>query len=131
MRIRKPSIRLLLDIHYKSDPIKILNLRSDSLAQLMNNANIQAGGRYVVYETGCQGLVVSAALERVNCPSDETGRIVSMYQTGTPQTNCLNAMNYPSEVLDQRLLHLNTFHLRSLEQGCDIGSMHKSTVGLV
>ena len=42
VRIRRPSIRLLLDIHYKSDPIKILNLRSDSLAQLVNNANIQA-----------------------------------------------------------------------------------------
>jgi len=123
VRIRRPSIRLLLDIHYKSDPIKILNLRSDSLAQLVNNANIQAGGNYIVYETGCQGLVVSAVLERINCPTANSV-IVSMYQTGTPQTNCLAAMNYPPEVLKKRVLNLNTFHLRAMEQGLDIAVNH-------
>ena len=120
MRIRKPCIRLLLDIQYKSDPIKILNLRADSLAQLVNNANVQSGGNFIVYETGCQGIVVAAALERIG----DSGQIVSMYQTGMPQTNCLAAMNYPEPVLKERLLHLNTFHLRAMEQGSEIGRMN-------
>jgi len=122
VRIRKPCIRLLLDIQYKSDPIKILNLRADSLAQLVNNANVQSGGNFIVYETGCQGIVVAAALERIG----DSGQIVSMYQTGMPQTNCLAAMNYPEPVLKERLLHLNTFHLRAMEQGSEIGSMHST-----
>ena len=85
--------------------------------------DFQAGGNYIVYETGCQGLVVSAVLERINCPTANSV-IVSMYQTGTPQTNCLAAMNYPPEVLKKRVLNLNTFHLRAMEQGLDIAVNH-------
>ena len=42
-----------------------MNLRTDTLAQILNNANVQSSGKYVVYETGCQGLVVSAVLDRL------------------------------------------------------------------
>ena len=34
--IRRPSVRLLMQIQYKADPTKILNMREDSLAQLLS-----------------------------------------------------------------------------------------------
>ena len=46
IRIRRPSIRLLMQIR-NSDvgKMKTLNLRVDSLAQLMNNCNVRSGGK--------------------------------------------------------------------------------------
>jgi len=113
--IRKPSIRLLMEIHYKADPMKLMNLRIDSLAQILNGANVHSGGKYLVYETGAQGIVVASVLERVG----EKGKVVHIYQTGQPQTNCLSAMDFSKEILDN-LKVINIQHLRSLEQGQDI-----------
>jgi len=113
--VRKPSIRLLMEIHYKADPMKLMNLRIDSLAQILNGTNVRSGGKYLVYETGAQGIVVASVLERVG----EHGKVVHIYQTGQPQTNCLSAMNFHQEVLDN-LKVINIQHLRSLEQGQDI-----------
>ena len=118
--VRKPSIRLLMDIHYTSDPMKLLNLRVDTLSQLLTMTNVHTGGNYLVYETGAQGLVVSSVLERVGAQ----GRVTHVYQTGQPQTNCLAAMDYPPDILAN--LHvLNIQHLRSLEQGQDILANHR------
>jgi len=111
--IRKPTIRLLMDILYKMDPIKIMNLRIDSLSQILNMVNVQSGGRYMVYETGAQGLVVAAMLERIG----DVGELVHVYQTGQPQSNALNSMGLQNS---QNIKTLNIQHLRSLEQGKDI-----------
>lgn len=111
--IRKPTIRLLMDILYKMDPIKIMNLRIDSLSQILNMVNVQSGGRYMVYETGAQGLVVAAMLERIG----DAGELVHVYQTGQPQSNALNSMGLQNS---QNIKTLNIQHLRSLEQGKDI-----------
>jgi len=113
--VRKPSIRLLMEIHYKADPMKLMNLRIDSLAQILNGSNVHSGGKYLVYETGAQGIVVASVLERVG----EKGKVVHIYQTGQPQTNCLSAMDFSQEILDN-LKVINIQHLRSLEQGQDI-----------
>ena len=44
---------------------------------------------------------------------------------GQPQTNCLTAMDYPEDVMNN--LHLlNIQHLRSLEQGQDILANHRN-----
>merc|ERR1711892_1584807 len=94
--VRKPSIRLLMEIHYKADPMKLMNLRIDSLAQILNGTNVHSGGKYLVYETGAQGIVVASVLERVG----EKGKVVHIYQTGQPQTNCLSAMDFSQEILD-------------------------------
>ena len=84
---------------------------------------MRAGGKYLVYETGCQGLVVAGALERVG-GGDGGGKVIHVYQTGNPQTQSLGAMNFRPEVLSN-LLTLNLFHLRSLEAGEDITLMHQ------
>ena len=85
-------------------------------------ANVRAGGNYLVYETGCQGLVVAGALERVG--GGDGGKVIHVYQTGNPQTQSLSAMNFHPNVM-ANLLTLNLFHLRSLEAGEDITSMHQ------
>jgi len=117
--VRKPSIRLLMEITYKADPMKLLNLRVDTLSQILTMTNVHSGGRYLVYETGAQGLVVSSVLERVGA----RGSVTHIYQTGQPQTNCLAAMDYPQDVMDS-LDVINIQHLRSLEQGQDILANH-------
>ena len=48
------------------------------------------------------------------------GKIVHIYFTGNPQTQCLGEMNFSCETLSNYLTTLNMFHLRSLEQGVDI-----------
>ncbi len=58
--------------------------------------NVRSGGRYLVYETGCQGLVVASVLERVG--ADESGKVIHVFQTGNPQTQALGAMNFPEDV---------------------------------
>ena len=56
---------------------------------------------------------------------DARGKIVHIYFTGNPQTQCLGEMNFSNEDLSQYLITLNMFHLRSLEQGVDIVAMGK------
>ena len=108
-----------MGLQTKSDPMKLLNLRVDTLSQILTMTNVHSGGRYLVYETGAQGLVVASVLERVG----GRGSVTHIYQTGQPQTNCLAAMDFPPEVLSN--LHvLNVQHLRSLEQGQDILANH-------
>ena len=119
--IKKPSIRLLMQINYKNDPMKMMNLRIDTLAQILNNANIRSGGKYLVYETGCQGIIVASVLERLG----EIGKLIHIYQTGTPQTQSSLAMNFG----DSKTLHtLNMYHLRALEQGKEITHMHDTKI---
>jgi len=115
--IRKPSIRLLMDINYKMDPVKMMNLRIDSLSQILNMANVQSGGRYLVYETGAKGLVVAAMIERVG----DAGEVIHVYQTGQPQTTALNSIGLQES---EQLRTINIQHLRSLEQGRDILENH-------
>ena len=113
--VRRPSIRLLMEITYTADPMKLMNLRVDTLAQILHSANVHTGGRLLVYETGAQGIVVAAVLERLG----SSGALTHVYQTGQPQTNCLTAMDFPREVT-ANLRVINIQHLRSLEQGRDI-----------
>ena len=124
--IKRPSIRLIMQINYKTDPLKMMNLRIDSLAQLLNNVNIQSRGKYLIYESGCQGVVVSAALERIGSHPD--GKLIYVYQTGEPQTYGLNAMNYTKEAMDN-MSTINLYHLRALEQGKNITHMHQDNAG--
>ena len=121
--IKRPTIRLLAQIHYKADPIKMMNLRTDSLAQLLNGTNIRSGSKVMVYESGCQGLLIAAALERI-VESEGNGKLIHIFQTGNPQTQCLNAMNFPPDILANYLSTLNMYHLRSLERGQSIEQMH-------
>ena len=80
----------------------------------------------MVYETGCQGIVIASALERLGF----LGKIVHIYQTGSPQTQSISAMNLGNDKdkLNDVLMTINMYHLRSLDQGKDITHMHTNSV---
>ena len=64
---------------------------------------------FQVYETGCQGLVVSAVMDRLisrvddDAEASNAGKLVHIFQTGTPQTQALAAMNFPEEKVNKRV----------------------------
>jgi hypothetical protein len=37
-----------MKLYYATDPMKIMNLRMDTLAQMLNMANVRAGANYMV-----------------------------------------------------------------------------------
>jgi len=125
--IRKPSLRLLIDILYKMDPLKIMNLRIDSLSQILNLINVHSGGRYMVYETGAQGIVVSGLLERLG----DEGELVHVYQN-QPQSHCLHSMGLNKSPL---LKYLSIEYMKSQERENSInpevkeGSVERSCAG--
>lgn len=49
---------------YAKDPRRIMNLREDSLAQILSFANISAGSKTLVFDT-CMGLVTGACAQRM------------------------------------------------------------------
>ena len=81
-------------------------------------------------------MIIAAALERIITQSgnssavqfDDGGKIVHIYFTGNPQTQCLGEMNFHSEAISNYLTTLNMFHLRSLEQGVDIVAMGQQEI---
>jgi len=99
---------------------------------IINTCNVRSGGKYIVFDNASQGLIIASALERIitrkdDLPSplqfEDSGKIVHIYFTGNPQTQCLGEMNFHSDALSSYLTTLNMFHLRSLEQGVDIVAM--------
>ena len=64
VKLVKPSALTLCKSFYESKPDKIGYLRFDSLAQLLNYANVQANSQVLVFEN-CSGLVLGAVAERV------------------------------------------------------------------
>ena len=52
IKIRRPSIRLILEIRSRDIPkMKSLNLRVDSLAQIINTCNVRSGGKVSVFDS--------------------------------------------------------------------------------
>ena len=93
--------------------------------------------QYIVFDNASQGLIIASALERIitkkgNTSSETTydtsGKLVHIYFTGNPQTQCLGEMNFDSKALTTYLTTLNMFHLRSLEQGVDIVAMGQQEI---
>lgn len=53
-----------MNYYFVKDPFKILNLRIDTLSQMMSLANLRPGARFIIVD-GTGGLVVAAALDRL------------------------------------------------------------------
>ncbi|XP_065560083.1 tRNA (adenine(58)-N(1))-methyltransferase non-catalytic subunit TRM6-like isoform X1 [Artemia franciscana] len=89
IEVLRPSIRLIAQMLYAQNPLKILNLRIDMLSQILTRANIRSGGRYLVFENSSLGLMTAAIMERV-------GSVGTVYQihggSGAPN-QCIEYMN--------------------------------------
>ncbi|XP_042213738.1 tRNA (adenine(58)-N(1))-methyltransferase non-catalytic subunit TRM6-like isoform X2 [Homarus americanus] len=107
--IHRPSIRLLCNMYYTQDPLKISlklarnhcglffsNLRLDTLSQLLCHVNVQPGGCFAVFESGTQGLVTAAMLHRMGT----TGHLVQIYHGNHPQRDAVDLMNFTTQELE-------------------------------
>ena len=66
----RPTPRLLCEYYMQKNPLKIMELRPDSLGMLMTRANVHPGSRVLVVENTC-GLVASTILSRLNGTNQE------------------------------------------------------------
>lgn len=94
--IQRPSIRLLNAMYFTQDPLKIANLRMDTLSQLLCHSNVQTGGRFAVFESGTQGLVTASMLHRMG----SSGNLVYVYHGTHPQREALDLMNFTTSELE-------------------------------
>jgi tRNA (adenine-N(1)-)-methyltransferase non-catalytic subunit len=91
--IRWPTLRLVSQIMFRTDPLKILSLRMDTLSQIITTVGIHSHGTYMLYESGCQGLVAAAMLNYIGI----NGRLIHIYPEKVPQKQAVFAMNYDSD----------------------------------
>ncbi|XP_043201481.1 tRNA (adenine(58)-N(1))-methyltransferase non-catalytic subunit TRM6-like [Amphibalanus amphitrite] len=104
--VQEPTVRLVASMYYMQDPLKIMNLRVDSLSQLLTACSVRPGGRYLVLESGCLAVTVAAVLERLG----GHGHLVHLFQGGTPQRHAVDAINFTSD----QLACLSCLDLRTL-----------------
>lgn len=98
-RMLKPTIRNLCQFYTQGhNKKKILNMRMDTVAQILTYANVAAFRNVMVLES-CKGLLLAAITERVG----GFGKIVNFSPNGShnAHTDTLNYMNFPSEFKDQ------------------------------
>lgn len=65
---RLPTTRLLADHFTRRDPSRIIDLRIDTLSQLLGHANLFEGGKYLLWDDSF-GFVTGAILSRLSSPS--------------------------------------------------------------
>jgi tRNA (adenine-N(1)-)-methyltransferase non-catalytic subunit len=95
VQIRKPTIRLLIDVFYRQSPEKALGLRVDSLSQLISYADVNSSGNYLIYDAGTSGLLPAAFLNSMG-PSTK-GRLVHLHPGNFPQKQAVSALNLTEE----------------------------------
>ena len=75
----QPTTRLLAEMYFFKNPSKILEIRPDSLAQMLSTSNIQSGSNVLLLEN-CQGLLLGAIMNRLGT----SGKILQFYQGSYP-----------------------------------------------
>lgn len=80
---------------------KLMGLRIDSLSQIVSLSGVQAGcgpSTFLLFDSGSQGLVTSALIERLSVESDSRLVVLSPAR-GTSRVTAIQAMNYSPELL--------------------------------
>ncbi|XP_057308812.1 tRNA (adenine(58)-N(1))-methyltransferase non-catalytic subunit TRM6-like [Hydractinia symbiolongicarpus] len=85
----RPCARLLAELYFFKNPNKIMDLRTDSLAQVLTWSNVQANSNVLLMET-CQGFVAGAVMERLGAG----GSMVQIYQGSFPVRIILEQFNF-------------------------------------
>ncbi len=89
----------LVEYFLYKDPAKILEISVESLGLMMNLANIQPGGRYLVLDD-TTGLIVYSMMERMQ----GKGSIVLAHENEHPNLAILNYSTQYSEVLQKKMI---------------------------
>jgi len=103
----KPTARLLCELYFTKAPSKILELRPDTLAQILTWSDAKYGSKMLVAET-CQGLILGALLERLG----GHGILVHAFNGNCPVRIILNQFNLSE---DEKTNILCGFAFESLE----------------
>lgn len=99
----EPTIYGVCDYWFKKDHHRIRDIRTDTLSQMLNLANVRPGGKYIIVDEA-SGLVVSAVLDRLGGKC----RIISINDSDSPPAYpVLNLMNYDKKALASVLSTLN------------------------
>ncbi|KAE8751423.1 hypothetical protein FOCC_FOCC001998 [Frankliniella occidentalis] len=104
--VRKPTLRLIAEIMFRLDQGKIFGLRMDTLSQITTAVNLHSHGRYIVFESGCQGLPAAAMLNGLS----SEGRLVYVHLGNYPSKQALLALNLTEEQ-DNSLICVNIYNL--------------------
>ncbi|XP_072167915.1 tRNA (adenine(58)-N(1))-methyltransferase non-catalytic subunit TRM6-like [Diadema setosum] len=105
--VLRPSTRLLCQLYFNKAPSKHIQLRIDTLAQILSATNVQSGSKVMMAEH-CQGLLVGAVVERLA----GLGSIVQFHSEDFPAHTALNAYNFSKQ--SREVLH--TFPLKDVYQ---------------
>ncbi|KAF8204077.1 Gcd10p family-domain-containing protein [Pholiota molesta] len=98
----EPTLYNVCEYWFAKDQLRLRDLRIDSLAQMLNLANIRPGGRYLAVDDA-SGILVAGILERMG----GSGRLLTICHTDSPPAYpCLTQMNFPPSVTDV-LISLN------------------------
>ncbi|KAL4706859.1 hypothetical protein ACJJTC_010093 [Scirpophaga incertulas] len=117
IQILRPNLRIIAEVMYKLDPIKIQGIRLDTLSQIMTLANIHSEGNHLLYDSGSNGLLAAALLSAIG--QNTNGKLVHIHPGNMSQKQALLAMNFQSEHYN-RCVSVNVYSaLRQYYQGND------------
>ncbi|XP_055386377.1 tRNA (adenine(58)-N(1))-methyltransferase non-catalytic subunit TRM6 [Condylostylus longicornis] len=106
VQIRQPTIRLLAEIFYRLDPDKVMGIRMDTLSQIISYSGICGFGKFLLYESGTNGLLPAAFLNSMGVGTE--AQLVHMHPGNICQKQGILAMNFPTELLD-RCISVNIY----------------------
>lgn len=76
-------------MYFKRAPDKILDLRPDTLAQILTWSNVQSGSKVLLMET-CKGLLTGAIMERLG----NEGSVLQVHQGNNPTRTIVEQFNF-------------------------------------
>ena len=85
----RPSARLLCEMYFVRAPDKILDMRPDTLAQILTWSNVQSGCNALVVDS-CKGLLMGSVMERLG----GQGTVLQVHQGNEPVRTVVEQMNF-------------------------------------
>ncbi|CAN7940977.1 unnamed protein product, partial [Ixodes hexagonus] len=104
LTLERPTARLLCEMYYSQNPLKVGNMRVDALALLLTSCNVRSGGNYAVFDSWL-GLLTAAVLERLG----KQGQIVQLYPGQGPESSyrqAVYALNLDEDFVHSTVLEL-------------------------
>ncbi|XP_055638594.1 tRNA (adenine(58)-N(1))-methyltransferase non-catalytic subunit TRM6 [Toxorhynchites rutilus septentrionalis] len=106
VQIKRPSIRLIAEIYWRLDADKVMGVRFDTLSQIISYSGVCGIGRFLLYESGTNGLLPAAFLNAIG--SNTKAKLVHMHPGNVAQKQALQAMNFGAEQLT-RCISVNIY----------------------
>lgn len=124
--VLKPSARLLAEMYFFKNSGKILDIRPDTLAQMLVRSNIQADSNVMVFDN-CQGLVCGAALERLG----DGGKLVQLYTSTFPVRIIMEQFNFSEMQIEKGVCSLSIDKIAMLEKMFELGKTDEEIIELM